>query len=329
MNVLVLTDHRKHTVNNSLYTLVQAMCTLPQVNSVRVASRGTLSNDNFFACAKTDHLFAVEADKYFAFDAQGLGFGESRLVITPLSWADGVVLRIPHPVPSNWFEYLEHSFGEVPVVNKPAGIATSTPKSWLLNVAELCAPMKMCNTHAEVLAFAKTCDTVLKPVEGYGGNGVLRILGGVVEVDDKHILLQDWPKQPEALFPYLAMEYLPRVVEGDKRIVVVADRVLGAVLRIPAAGQWLCNVSQGGRAELTTLTASEDRIVATLRPHMKQLGVVMYGIDTLMGNEGYRVLSEVNTMSIGGLLDMPPTDGKTAAEWAAVGLVDYLISKSS
>ena len=341
MNILVLTDHSGHSTSNSLYAMVRAMHALPQVDSIRVASRGTQSNADFFACAsatvgtarsarsKTDHLFAVEANKDFAFTANGEGFSESLLLNTPLAWADGVVLRIPHPVPSNWFAYLEESFSGIPVVNKPSGIAATTPKSWLLNVAELCAPMRMCATPAEVLAFAKTHDTVLKPLEGYGGKGVLRILDGIVEVEDKRIALQDWPQQPEAQFPYLAMEYLPRVVEGDKRIVVVGDRVLGAALRIPGEGQWLCNVSQGGRAELSSLTKFEEHIVTTLRPKMKELGVVMYGIDTLMGNEGHRVLSEVNTMSIGGLLDMLPTEGKAATEWAALGLVEYLNSKPS
>lgn len=324
MKILVLTDHSGHSAANSLYALVRAMLVYSKVTSVRVASRGTEANADFFACAKTDYLFAVEVDANFSFATDGAGFGESLLLNTPLTWADGVVLRIPHPVPSGWFTFLAESFGDTPVVNRPAGIATTTPKSWLLNVAELCAPMKMCATSAEVLAFAKTRDTVLKPLEGYGGKGILRILEGVVEVEDMRIPLEDWPQQPEAQFPYLAMEYLPRVVEGDKRIVVVGDRVLGAALRIPAEGQWLCNVSQGGRAELTSLTPAEETIVATLRPHMKQLGVVMYGIDTLMGNDGHRVLSEVNTMSIGGLIDLSPTDGKTAAEWAAAGLVGYL-----
>ena len=304
--------------------MVRAMLALPQVEKIRIASRGSKANADFFACAKTDNLLAIEASLDFKFDAQGEGFRESLQIVTPLDWADGIILRIPHPVPNQWFTYLEEAFKGIPIVNKPSGIASTTPKSWLLNVADLCAPMTMCHTPEEVIAFAKTRDTVLKPLEGYGGKGVLRIMNQVVEVEGKHIALHDWPKQPEAQFPYLAMEYLPRVVEGDKRIVVVGGRVLGAALRIPAAGQWLCNVSQGGRAELTSLTVSEEHIVASLKPHMQNLGVVMYGIDTLMGNQNHRVLSEVNTMSIGGLLDMLPTDGKTAAQWAAEGLVEYL-----
>ena len=329
MKILILTDHSGHAASNSLYAMVRAMHTLPMVDTIRVASRGTEENADFFACTKTSVLHAVEASRDFQFDEGGECFDESRLISTPLDWTEGVILRIPHPVPGNWFTFLEEAFSGIPIVNKPMGIAATTPKSWLLNVPDLSAPMAMCHTPEEVTAFAKTRDTVLKPLEGYGGKGVLRILRGLVEIGNMKVPVSDWRNQPEAKFPYLAMEYLPRVVDGDKRIVVVGDRVLGAALRIPGEGQWLCNVSQGGRAELASLTEFEEHIVATLRPKMQELGVVMYGIDTLMGNDGHRVLSEVNTMSIGGLLDMLPTDGKSAAEWAAVGLVGYLSSNNS
>ena len=326
MNVLILTDHSKHSLANSVYALSLAIRQLPQVSAVRVASRGTPANADFFACAKTSHLYTISVEQSFSF-GDGVGsFGESHLKKTPLTWADGVVLRIPHPVPANWFEYLQTTFAHTPVVNNPAGIAATTSKAWLLNVSEVCPPIAFCQTAAEVEAFAKTRDIVLKPLEGYGGSGVLRVMNGLVELDGRQIPLDRWAERAESRVPYLAMEYLRRVTEGDKRIVVVGDRVLGAALRIPAEGQWLCNVSQGGRAEITEPTQAEEHILAVLKPKMAALGVVMYGVDTLMGNDGHRVLSEVNTMSIGGLLDLPGTNGKTAPELAAEGLVEYLVS---
>jgi glutathione synthase len=326
VNVLILTDHSKHSLANSVYALSLAIRQLPQVSAVRVASRGTTANADFFACAKTSHLYTISVEQSFSF-GDGVGsFGESHLIKTPISWADGVVLRIPHPVPANWFDYLVEIFVDIPVVNNPAGIAATTSKAWLVNVAEVCPPLALCQTAAEVQAFAKTRDIVLKPLEGYGGSGVLRVMNRRVELDGRQVSLDRWPEQAEAKVPYLAMEYLRRVTEGDKRIVVVGDRVLGAALRLPADGQWLCNVSQGGRAEITELTPAEDHILDVLKPKMTALGVVMYGVDTLMGNDGHRVLSEVNTMSIGGLLDLPGTNGKSAPQLAAEGLVEYLIS---
>ena len=347
MRILVLTDHSGHTVNNSLYALVRAMLGVEGVGEIRVASRGTPANAEFFAAsAKTSTLQCVRAAEDFAFRENSRSmfgtwddgvptagnvapgkaarsvFGtRNATVLTQLDWPDAVLLRIPHPVLVNWFSFLREAFGDTVIVNRPEGIAATTSKAWLLNVPELCAPMALCRAAEEVQAFANTHDTVLKPLEGYGGKGVIRILRGTVEIGNRTFPIASWPKQPEASLPYLAMQYLPRVSEGDKRIVVASGRVLGAVNRVPAAGKWLANVAQGGHAEPATLTPAEERIVEVLHPKMSALGVTMYGVDTLVGNEGHRVLSEVNTMSIGGLLDLPPTDGKPAAQHAAEALV--------
>ncbi len=118
------------------------------------------------------------------------------------------------------------------------------------------------------------------------------------------------------------MQYLPRVTEGDKRIVVVGDTVIGAVLRVPRPGHWLANVSQGATAEASDVSFAERRIVDTLSPRLAALGIVMFGVDTIVGPDGHRLLSEVNTMSVGGLLDLPPTDGTPAVTRAARLLLD-------
>ena len=331
MRLLILTDHAGHTVNNSLYALARAMLADRRVTEVRVASRGTAANAEFFACrAEGDvvlRTLAVTDD--FTFEGAAAGFSDSEtLSRTPVEWCDAVFLRIPHPVPPTWFDYLRRSFGPRPIVNAPEGIAATTSKAWLLNVPELCAPMRLCTRPSEVAAFAKTRDAVLKPLRGYGGQGILRVRAGTVEVDGARVPLAQWPAHPAARHDYLAVEYTRRVSEGDKRIVVVDGEVIGAVLRLPGPDGWLCNVSQGGRAEATTLTPEEGRITEVLDAHMRRLGVVMYGVDTLVDNDGRRVLSEVNTMSIGGLNDLPAgQDGTSAVTRAARLLLRRLATR--
>ena len=326
MRLLVLTDHAGHSASNSLYALVRALVADPRIAEVRVASRGTPANARFFAAEDArSSLSAARAAEDFAYSRDGLAFAPQRLAETRTTWADAVLLRIPHPVPVDWFAYLREAFGDLPIVNRPEGIAATTSKAWLLELPELCAPMALCRTPAEVVAFAKTRDAVLKPLEGYGGRGILRVRAGEVELDTVRVPLEAWPAHPLARHAYLAVEYLPGVREGDKRIVVCGGEVLGAVNRVPAAGKWLANVAQGGHAELSTLTPAERHIVDVLEPRLSPLGVVMYGVDTLVGLDGERVLSEVNTMSIGGLLDLPPgPDGRSAAERAAGHLFDAL-----
>ena len=329
MRVLVLTDHGRHTASNSLYALARALAGEERVGEVRVASRATPANAAFFACdAAARELATARVGEDFAFAADGRAFARPEAI--PLDWPDAVVLRIPHPVPPGWFAFLPGAFPGRPIVNRPAGIAATTSKAWLLNVAEVCPAMALCAAPTQLASFVggptgggPPRDAVLKPLDGYGGAGILRVRAGRVEVPGgSPVPLDRWPAHPLARRPYLAMEYLARVGEGDKRIVVVGDRVLGAVLRVPAPGAWLCNVAQGGRAEAAGVSFAERRILDVLAPRMAALGVVMYGVDTLVGNAGERVLSEVNTMSIGGLDDLPAVAGRSAATWAAAGILD-------
>ena len=325
MRILVLTDHSGHTVNNSLYGVVRHLVDDKRVVEVRIACRGSVANNAFFSCSpsgKTRPLAALVAAADFTFEKGKLAFASEHSLATPLAWADAVWLRIPHPVPGNWFNFLREAFGKTPIINRPEGIELTTSKRWLLEVPELCAPTALCERPEEVAAFAKTRPCVLKPLEGYGGKGILRADEHGVYVDDHQVSFAHWPAHPLAQQPYLAVEFLTRVSEGDKRIVVLDGEVLGAVLRVPKPGNWLANVSQGGHAEPATLSFAERRIVETLRPKLRALGVVMYGIDTLMGNEGERVLSEVNTMSIGGLNDLPAFRGQSATQYTASKLVD-------
>lgn len=322
MKLLILTDHGGHTVHNSLYAIARAMRADGRATDIRVASRATPANAAFFACvaAPESNLRTLHVGEDFGFERAATGFGGS-LTDTSLAWADAVFLRVPHPVPDAWFGYLRKTFGTRPIANAPEGIEATTSKSWLLNVPELCAPMQLCRTGREVAAFAKTRDAVLKPLRGYGGQGIVRVRDGRVELPGGPVDACDY--EPPA--PVLAVEYTRRVSEGDKRIVVVNGEVLGAVLRVPAPGAWLCNVSQGGQTHDTALTPEEQDIAEVLDARMRRLGVVMYGIDTLADNGGRRVLSEVNTMSIGGLNDLPPgPDGRTAAQRAGTLLLDAL-----
>ncbi len=345
MKLLVLTDHSGHTANNSLYGLVREMLSDGRATEIRVGSRGTPSNVDFFACIAEANpdvapvLRALRADETFTWDLAAPRFAEapsshqlvppfSHLLSTSLTWPDIIWLRVPHPVPANWGHFLRRAFGPRPIFNRPEGVELTTDKSWLLNVPELCAPIARCEGPADIAAFAKTHDAVLKPLHGYGGQGIARILhtetipNGEVTLDGETSPLQVWLQRPAAQRRYLAMQYLPRITEGDKRIVVVGDTIIGAVLRVPRPGNWLANVSQGARAEASEVSFAERRIVDTLSPKLTALGIVMFGVDTIVGPDGHRLLSEVNTMSVGGLLDLPPTNGTPATTRAAQLLLD-------
>ena len=96
--------------------------------------------------------------------------------------------------------------------------------------------------------------------------------------------------------PWVVQRFLPQVVHGDKRIILVDGVAAGAVNRVPAANDIRSNMVRGGAAMATDLSAREQEICATIGPELKRLGLIFVGIDVIDGN-----LTEINVTSPTGL----------------------------
>ncbi|MBK7409991.1 MAG: hypothetical protein IPJ40_19245 [Saprospirales bacterium] len=120
------------------------------------------------------------------------------------------------------------------------------------------------------------------------------------------------------------MKYLKNVDQGDKRIIVLTGHILGASIRLPAKGSWMCNVAQGGLATPAVAEAEEQQMAAKLSPLLADRGVIFYGFDTLVNDEGLRTLSEINTLSIGGLVQIANFTGKPVVREAAYLIWEYV-----
>src|SRR3546814_21181776 len=84
--------------------------------------------------------------------------------------------------------------------------------------------------------------------------------------------------------------YLPAIVDGDKRILMIdGEPVDYCLARIPAAGENRGNLAAGGRGEARPLTAKDRWIAAQVRPTLREKGLVFVGLDVLgAGSEGRR-----------------------------------------
>jgi len=131
-------------------------------------------------------------------------------------------------------------------------------------------------------------DIVLKPLDGMGGSSVFRI-----RADDPNIGVII-----ETLTAYgsrmaMAQRYLPAIVHGDKRILVI-DGVPApyALARIPKAGETRGNLAAGGRGVAQPLSARDREIAETLGPALKAAGLLIVGLDVIGDH-----LTEVNVTS--------------------------------
>jgi glutathione synthase len=174
------------------------------------------------------------------------------------------------------------------VVNDPAGVRSSPEKVLPLMFPDLQPPTLVTRDVRLVREFRERHgDIVLKPLHGHGGAGVLKI-----GRDDSNLeavvglFAQMWPES------FIAQAFLPSVVEGDKRIMLIDGEAVGGINRRPPPGAIRSNLVVGGKAEATELSAREREICGRIGPELKKRGLIFVGIDVIGG-----MLTEINVTS--------------------------------
>lgn len=328
LKILILTDHTNHSSENALYALARAMYKHPLCLQLDVATRGLGLNDGFFKYQIENKVFVSSVDNSFEFTYSGKSFNK-LLRRVHLQEYDMVWLRLPPPLSEEFLNYLKFNFPKTIFINEPRGIFDTGSKAFLMNFADVCPAMKICKSVEDILEFKNQFPIVLKPFREYGGKGIVRIEDNRVWEGVEESSLEDFiAKIEHQKIEYLGVEFLKNVHQGDKRIIVVNGEIMGASLRLPAKGSWICNVAMGGNSNFAEADQDEIEIVKRIHPTLSEMGIVMYGIDTLVGNDGRRILSEINTTSIGGLPQIAQMTGKPLVQKAVQLILDCGIQKS-
>jgi glutathione synthase len=91
----------------------------------------------------------------------------------------------------------------------------------------------------------------------------------------------------------MAKRYIPAIVDGDKRILLIAGEPAPyALARIPKAGETRGNLAAGGRGVARPLTPRDGEIAAALGPKLWAEGLLVVGLDVI-GD----YLTEINVTS--------------------------------
>lgn len=327
--ILVLTDHTTHGLGESIYSLIQDMANHQLCDHIFIASRGHPQNYDFFKNPSSQQLFGKVVDQFYNYENASWWYTDGSISINPYNYKV-IFLRLDRPVNSEYLIKLNQCFSEKKlIINNPIGIQKTSSKEFLLKFPELCPEMYLCNNIEEVKLMANKFPIVMKPFLGYGGKGLIK-----VDTNKKEIYLENQKFNLDRGFEIvkkildqnkvmLTMRFLPKVIEGDKRIVVVNGQILGAILRLPSQNSWLCNVSQGGISHSAIPNDDEIKIVNTINPELLKEGIVIYGIDTLIDGER-RVLTEINTLNVGGLIQIEQHSHKPVIHQASNLLWDYI-----
>lgn len=197
------------------------------------------------------------------------------------------------------------------VVNDPFWVRNSPEKLFVLDFPDLTPPTMIARSLSAIRAFRERHgDIIVKPLYGNGGAGVFHL-----RPDDPNLssLLETFAAINRE--PMIAQKYLPAVVRGDKRIILVDGEPVGAINRVPAAGEARSNMHVGGRAERDTLTLREREICRRIGPALREKGLIFVGIDVIDG-----WLTEINVTSPTGIQELERFDGVNAAAlmWDAI-----------
>jgi glutathione synthase len=231
-----------------------------------------------------------------------------------LASADVVLMRQDPPFDMAYItatHLLERIHPKTLVVNDPFHVRNAPEKLFVTGFTGVMPPTLISTDREEIRAFRSAHgDIVLKPLYGNGGAGVFRLRP---EDENLNALLEMFTQFYRE--PVVVQAYVPAVRQGDKRIILVDGVAVGAINRVPAAGEARSNMHVGGRAEPVDMTARDRFICATIGPELKARGLIFAGIDVI-GD----YLTEINVTSPTGIQEMKRFGGADGAAliWDAI-----------
>lgn len=239
---------------------------------------------------------------------QGAHFTLGAEAECDLSEMDVVWLRQDPPFDMGYItttHLLERIHPKTLVVNDPFWVRNHPEKLLVLDFPELTPPTLIARDLAVIRDFkAAHGDVILKPLYGNGGAGVFRLDPNDRNLASLHELFTSINREP-----MIVQKYVPAVVKGDKRIILIDGEPVGAINRVPALGETRSNMHVGGRPEPTQLTDREREICAAIGPTLREKGQIFVGIDVI-GDW----LTEINVTSPTGIQELERFDGTNVAE---------------
>jgi glutathione synthase len=211
----------------------------------------------------------------------------------PLHGFDAVLMRKDPPFDSEFF-YATHLLEQAEregarVFNSPRALRDHPEKLALMEFARF-APATLVTRRPEAIrAFhAEHKDIILKPLDGMGGMGIFRVgpdgmnLGSIIETLNQG-----------GATSVMVQRYLPEIVLGDKRLLLIGGQVAPFVLaRIPQGSEVRGNLAAGGKGVAQPLSDTDRAVAEAIAPTLAARGLLLVGLD-MIGDK----VTEINVTS--------------------------------
>ncbi|MBC2840502.1 glutathione synthase [Robiginitalea sp. SC105] len=226
----------------------------------------------------------------------------TREEMLPLAGFDVIFMRANPPLDPLMLNFLDSVKDDVFIVNSLRGLREANNKLYTAafgdthsNIIPTTHVSKNKNYLIRQIQESKSDRMILKPLNGYGGSGVILIEKSAMS--NINSLLDFYISNSDGSSNYVILqEYIEGAEQGDIRILLLNGEPIGAMRRIPGSGDHRSNVSAGGSVAKHTLTKQEKALCKQIGPRLVSDGLYFVGIDVIGGK-----LVEVNVMSPGGI----------------------------
>ncbi len=192
------------------------------------------------------------------------------------------------------------------VLNNPASVRDWNEKLSVANFPQFAPEFLVARDNDLIREFLRSHgDIVVKPLDGMGGASIFRLTQLDPNISVILETITDYGKRT-----VMAQRYLPQILQGDKRIIVIDGApVPYALARIPMAGETRGNLAAGGTGVAQLLTERDVEIATTVGKALKQKGLFLVGLDVIGEH-----LTEINVTSPTGIVEIAAqTDCKPAS----------------
>lgn len=264
--------------------------------------------------SQRDGVISALAKPVSVRDVEGDHVKSGAAARTDLTDFDVVLLRQDPPFDMAYVtttHMLERIHPRTLVVNDPFHVRNAPEKILVTEFPDLMPATLITRDKAEIEAFrAEHGDVVMKPLYGNGGAAVFKVATQDPNFGSLYDLFASLSREP-----WVVQHFLPKVTEGDKRIILVDGVAAGAVNRVPQPGDIRSNMVRGGAAKPTDLSKRELEICERIGPALREKGLLFTGIDVIDGH-----LTEINVTSPTGLRAIKRLGGPDLAAqiWDAI-----------
>ncbi|SME90386.1 hypothetical protein [Pseudobacteriovorax antillogorgiicola] len=219
--------------------------------------------------------------------------GESRLFLKD---CDAIHMRKDPPfnmdyIACTWL--LSEAAKSARVFNDPERLRSLNEKLIIFEFPRYCHDGIVSSQSQEIVDFIQNhaeSDGILKPLDLYGGRGVVRLNINKIGLEKARNLVSDETQEGEHM--RLVQPFNKAIFEGEVRAFTCCGEPISWCLKVPAKGEYLANTRTGATLEPYTPTESELAMVTEVSGRLAEMGIQMVGYDIIGG-----VISEINITS--------------------------------